>query len=424
MNSDYLKIKDLLKKNKLKEALYSINNILNHEENYELVGLKASIYLKLGEYQDSYDSYTKAIDLDKNSFNFFVSRAIASFELGEFKRSIVDFKEGLKINNNSPAVFENIGKCYSNLGENDKAIEYYQKALELSPNNHRIIEMIAEKLSETNFKIKKKNLIIDTDYLIRKIKYKYSSESIIKDLVIKELIHEAENHINNNFKNLIFNQTQIFRKNNFNLNCDRHFLVFRNFKIIPKFCFSCIKVTINVDNVVDLIKLFLVFNNVSLEKNNLRKCMIDLRANAKNNYKGFIYCRSIQEAQSIKKNLDAIVKNTIASNISSNIKRGCSEFNNHYNGYEDVSRELVSYNSEWKKYEDTIDKKYQKFNYMKKNQETLKGISLYDVMIIRNWLIFARMIKDETYKKITEKILINPHLEKLINQNKINNLKI
>ena len=424
MNGNYSKITDLLKKNKLKEALYSINNILDHEENYELVSLKATVYLKLGEYKNSYDTFTKAIGLNKNSFNCFVSRAIASFELGEFRRSILDFKEGLKINKDSPAVFENIGKCYSNLGENDKAIDYYQKALELSPNNHRIIEMIAEKLSETNLRIKKKDIIIDTDYSIKKIRYKYSSDSLIKDIVIKELIHKAENHINNNFKNLIFNQTQIFRKNNFNLNCDRHFLVFRNFKIIPEFCFSCIKVTINVDNVVDLVKLFLIFNNISLEKNNLRKCMIDLRANTKTNYKGFIYCRSIQEAKSIKKLLDTIIKNTISDNISSNIKRGCSEFNNHYNGYEDVSRELVSYNSEWKKYEDVIDKKYQKFHHMKKNQETLKGISLYDVMIIRNWLIFARMIKDDTYKKITNKILINPQLEKIINQNKINNVKI
>ena len=263
MSSDYPRIKDLLKKNRLKEALYSINNILNHEENYELVSLKASIYLKLGEYKNSYDSFTKAIALDKNSFNCFVSRATASFELGEFRRSIEDFEEGLKINKNSPAVLENIGKCYSNLGENDKAIDHYQKALDLSPNNHRIIEMIAEKLSETNLKIKKKDIIIDTDSLIRKIRYKFSTESVIKDSEIKELIHEAENHININFKNIIFNQTQIFRKNNFNLNCDRHFLVFRNFKIIPKFCFSCIKVTINVDNVVDLIKLFLVFNNIS-----------------------------------------------------------------------------------------------------------------------------------------------------------------
>ena len=131
--------------------------------------------------------------------------------------------------------------------------------------------------------------------------------------------------------------------------------------------------------------------------------MIDLRANTKINYKGFIYCRSIQEAQSIKKLLDKIVKNTISNNISSNIKRGCSEFNIHYNGYEDVSKELVSYNSEWKKYEDAIDKKYQKYIYMKKNQETLKGISFYDVMIIRNWLIFARMIKDEIIKKLQKK---------------------
>ena len=421
MNDNYPNITDLLKKNKLKEALYSINDILNHEENFQLISLKASIYLKLEEYKNSYDSFTIAIGLNKNSFNCFVSRAIASFELGEFERSILDFEEGLSINSNSPAVFENIGKCYSNLGKNEKALEYYQKALGLSPNNNRIIEMIAEKLSETKLTTKKKDTIIDTDLSIRGIKYKYSSDSELKDVEIKDLINKADYYINKNFQNLIFNQTQIFRKNNLNLNCDRHFLIFRQFKIIPEFCFSCIKVTINIDNVLDLIKLFLVFNNISLEKNNLRKCMIDLRKNAKTNYKGFIYCRSIQEAKNIKELIDTIIKNTISNKISCNIKRGCSEFSNHYKGYEDISRELVSYNSEWKKYENTIDDKYQKFHRMKKNQETFKGISLYDVMIIRNWLMFASMINDQTYKKIADKVSINPHLKKIINKNKLNN---
>ncbi len=149
--------------------------------------------------------------------------------------------------------------------------------------------------------------------------------------------------------------------------------------------------------------------------------MIDLRLNAKTNYKGFIYCRSIQEAEGIKKKIDIIIKNNISNKISSNIKRGCSEFNKHYQGYENVSKELVSYNDEWKKYEVLIDKKYQKFHCMKKNQETLRGVNFYDIMIIKNWLIFARMIKDETYKKITDKILVNPQLEKIINQNRLNN---
>ncbi len=421
MSDNYPEITDLLKKGKLKEALHNINNISNHEESFELISLKGSIYLKLEEYKNSYDNFSIAIGLKKNSFNCFISRAIALFELGEFKRSILDFEEGLKINSDSPAIFENIGKCYSNLGKNEKALEYYQKALDLSPENNRIIEMIAEKLSETNLTTRRKNIIIDTDSSIRKIKYNYFTNSKLKDVEIKDLIHKAENYIDNNFKNLIFNQTQIFRKNNFNLNCDRHFLIFRQFKVIPEFCFSCIKITINVDNVVDLIKLFLIFNNISLKENNLRKCMIDLRVNAKTNYKGFIYCRSIEEAHSIKELLDPIIKNTISNKLSSIIKRGCSEFNKHFQGYEDVSKKLVNYNSEWKKYEDLIDNKYQKFQHMKKKQETVKGISFYDIMIIRNWLIFARITKDETYKKITDKILINPQLEKIISQNKINN---
>ena len=42
----------------------------------------------------------------------------------------------------------------------------------------------------------------------------------------------------------------------------------------------------------------------------------------------------------------------------------------------------------------------------------------------KNWLFFAKLIKDETYKKITQKIIVNPNLEKIIKINKLNNKKI
>ena len=78
--------------------------------------------------------------------------------------------------------------------------------------------------------------------------------------------------------------------------------------------------------------------------------MIDLRPNSKANYKGFIYCRSISEAEN-KKKITEIIKINISNEISANIKRGCSEFNKKYPGYENINLEEIKYNSEWKKYE-------------------------------------------------------------------------
>ena len=42
-------------------------------------------------------------------------------------------------------------------------------------------------------------------------------------------------------------------------------------------------------------------------------------------------------------------------------------------------------------------------------------------MIIKNWLFFAQLTNDATYKKITDKITFNPNLEKTIRRYKLNN---
>tara|TARA_A100001234_G_scaffold220287_1_gene232906 strand:- start:1442 stop:2707 length:1266 start_codon:yes stop_codon:yes gene_type:complete len=420
MNINLPKILSLVKNNKLDDSIKEINKISNHDKNFKLIELKGFIYFNLKEYEQSYDCYSKAINLDENSFNAFAQRGTISFELGKFTEAINDFKKCFEINKKSNIALENIGKCYSNLGDNAKAIKYYNLALELDANNKRLIETIAEKLTEIGTIEDKNNKIVKINSAIKNIKYNYSSEVKIDNNEIKKLINKSENLINKNFGNLNFNQTQIFRKNNFDLNCDRHFLIFRNHKIIPKFCFSCIKVTINLDNVVDLIKLFIILENINLPNNNLRKCMIDLRSDSKSNYKAFIYCRSNDEAEEIRKKLNKIIKLNISKNLSFNIKRGCSEFNKKYAGFENSSQNLINYNLEWKKYEDIIDKKFPKFKFKNKKQETIKGISFYDIMIIKNWLFFAYLINDKSYKLIQEKTTTNFTLEKIVRQNKLN----
>ena len=44
-------------------------------------------------------------------------------------------------------------------------------------------------------------------------------------------------------------------------------LIFKQKKIIPEFCFGCYKVQVEVDSIIELIKLFLVFNQLKLENN-------------------------------------------------------------------------------------------------------------------------------------------------------------
>ena len=68
-----------------------------------------------------------------------------------------------------------------------------------------------------------------------------------------------------------------------------------NLNIIPKYCFDCFKIQIEPKSVVDLIKLFFIFDTFKFPKNNWRKCMVELREGVPGTYKGFIYCSSVEE---------------------------------------------------------------------------------------------------------------------------------
>ena len=66
------------------------------------------------------------------------------------------------------------------------------------------------------------------------------------------------------------------------------------------------------------------------------------------------------------------------------------------------------------------DKKFTKFKSIKKIEETTNGISLNDIMIIKNLLFFAKLTKDKSYEKIIKNVNLNPNLKNIIEQNKLN----
>ena len=67
----------------------------------------------------------------------------------------------------------------------------------------------------------------------------------------------------------------------------------------------------------------------------------------------------------------------------------------------------MNYDKDWIKYEKIIDDKFPKFKVYNNNEKTIKGISLNDVLVIKNWLYFAKISGDKSYKKISEEDFSN-----------------
>ena len=185
------------------------------------------------------------------------------------------------------------------------------------------------------------------------------------------------------------------------------------------------RIQIELDNVVDLIKLHIVFDNFKFKKKNIRKCMIELRPNIPGKYKGLIYCQSLEEAEEVSRNLLFVTKNNFNKKISLNIKRGCSEFSVKFPKYNNLKKDIMNYDANSKKYEDKFDKENIELGLNKKTRSTIKGITLYDALVIRNWLAYAKIIGDDTYKLISDKVFYSKTIEekvktKLLKESQLN----
>ena len=67
------------------------------------------------------------------------------------------------------------------------------------------------------------------------------------------------------------NLSQIFVRNSIDLRCERHLEIFETKKIIPEFCFSCVKVQVDVSTVLDLVRLSSLFYGLELKRRLYKK---------------------------------------------------------------------------------------------------------------------------------------------------------
>ena len=160
--------------------------------------------------------------------------------------------------------------------------------------------------------------------MVDQINFDYQEDKFIDDYQIRNFFKKSLAIVNKYLKNVSIPNTQIFRQNSVNLNCERHFKVFNTYNVIPEFCFGCFKITIELKNVLDLFKLYFVFDNLYLGLKNTRKVLVEYRDNVSGNYKGLIYCKNIIELDSIKEKLNKILSKKIGNKFTITNKIGFS----------------------------------------------------------------------------------------------------
>ena len=306
------------------------------------------------------------------------------------------YRKAITLKPDFAEVHRNLGTTLQELGRLEEAMNSYTKAIELNPHSPWLIQNLTELFASYTPDEGFLHPVARVNEEIKKNYLKDKTIGIISDEKIIKLFNQSTSIIEKYNLKTETQSRQIFRKNSINLNCERHMKIFNKFNIIPKFCFSCYKVLVEPRSILELIKLFVVFDQIKLVKNNIRKCMIEMRPEISGFYKGYIFCSSVEEAYQIADYLEIYIKENIGSGLHAVVKRGCSEYALSFPDYKAINKsgdQLMNYNEDWK----SIEEEDNLLNSLKSNRiiiPTLPGLNLQDILVIRNWIDYAKGIGD------------------------------
>ena len=408
------KIINLYKQKNFREALILSNKVIEKNKNIPfLLNLNGLINLSLEKWQNAIFAFKKALDSDDKFVEAYNNIGVAYSHIGDDKKAVENYTLAIRLKKDYANGYNNLASHYDDLGQYSEAVENYNHALKFNPENLNAQNNLIHLLNYFNPKKSDDNSIVKANFLIKNIKTDMLISKHISDLSLFEYLTKCNQILKKNIKNLSFFDSQIHRRNGYDLNCNRHHKAFNKFNIIPKYCFSCFKIQIELTTVSNLIRLFFIFDQLRLPKDNIRKCFIELRSGIPGTYKGLIYCSSVEEAESVFEIVKLYMQKLMLDNFDIKIKRGCTEFDLAFPGYKEVDDlNKIVYDEGWKKKEELID--HEISNRSKKGKKvfnrSLSGTCLGDILIINNWLNYAKLINDKSYKKITDEIFFSEYI--------------
>jgi tetratricopeptide (TPR) repeat protein len=349
-----------------------------------------------GDLDAAIDSYKKALEIKPDYVGAYFNTGNILKDKGDLEAAIDSYKKALEIKPDHAEAYNNIGLTLKDKGDLEEAINSYKKALEINPDYFEAKENLISLLASYIPQKDNPNLIVKVNEEIRKVDIKDNASNIISDDQIVSLLSRSEDFISSFGLELRTKQDQIFRGNS--MNCERHLSIFDEHEVIPEFCFGCYKVQVEPRSIIDLIKLLVIFDQLELDENNTRKCMIEFRPEISGFYKGLIYCSDLTQANQIADHLDLIIKKSIGSELSATVKRGCSQYAISYPDYKEINHtgpQLMNYKEEWRVIEDDHDKK-ELMHVKELKRVNLPGLNLSDILIIRKWIDYAKGIGDSS----------------------------
>ncbi len=407
----------LINNRSYKEALECLKDIVSENKNDpKILNLYGIVQLQLNKINEAINSFERTILLDKKFIQGYNNLGNVYVKSGKLRKAVEMYNKVLSLKPDYPAGFNNLASAQSDLGELEDSIKNYENALKHDPNHVSAKNNIIQVLTFYSPKNTSENVFTKSNSELQQIEIPYKENSEISDEDVILFYKKCKEIVDRNFKDFDFHLSQIWRSNTINLGCNRHFEIFNKFKVIPEYCFGCFKVQIELKSIIDLIKLYFIFDKLNLSKNNSRKCMIELRENATGTYKGLIYCSGIDEANLICEQLSRIIDEKIKREIKVGVKRGCTEFGIEHPEYKIIdkdSKDFMIYNNEWKEKENIIDSntlKYARENSVNR-KPTISGVTLNDILIMKNWIYYAKKIGDGNYKKLDENIFASSHIE-------------
>ena len=377
-------------------------SLKNFQKAFSIQPNHNEVLCNLGNVLNALKKYSESIkyfDLVlKNNLTFdkaLYGKGFALLKLKNYHEALSYFKKINIKNLNQANLFNYIGICFNHLKNFENAVENYSKCLEFDKFHEIAIGNLLNILTYYTPKKDYDNLIVKINSNLKDKNYNLSIDNELDDESLVNTISKIYKLVDNDyFKNFQF--VQIFRRNKIKYDCDRHFKVFNSYNVIPEFCFGCYKIQFNLKNILDLFKLYLIFNNLNLLQKFFKKTIVEVRPNIPGSYKGFIYCSSAKEANSILHEIKPVIKKHFDKNIINIVKRGCTEYAMEYNNFDKID-EQVKYNPDWKEKENIIDNKIDDasdgvYEY------SLNEMNINDALALRNWITYAKKINDQKIK--------------------------
>ena len=384
---------------KYDEAIETYKQVLIIQPEY------AQAYTNMANALQQKGALDEAIETCKRVLKIKPDFAEAFKLLGDFLKrknnlseAIASYKMAIKIKPDYFEAHNNMGLVLQEQNELDAAIDSYKMAIKIKPSYLKAQDNLTILLTEHTPIIPTSNPTIVTHQGLRKIPLSHNVCEVITERHIMNIVDRVQKLLKDETINTETNLSQIYRRNSQDLNCERHMAIFNQHSIIPEFCFGCYKVQVEAKSIRELLSVFLIFDQLELENNNTRKCMVEFRPKIPGFYKGYVYCRGIDEASAVSKYLNRILQKRIRPSMFSEIKRGCSEYPHTFPAYKEINisgPQLMNYNPKWKKIEIEHD---EKFPIKPKNniKPTLRGLSLLDCKILQNWFSYAKGIGDQS----------------------------